>query len=136
MNIGAASKASGVSAKMIRHYESIGLLPAAHRSDAGYRQYGQRDLQVLQFIHRSRTLGFSLEQIGTLLSLWNDRQRASREVRHMAQAHIEELDQKIAQLQGMRRSLESLVQACHGDQRPDCPILDDLSSAARPPAAN
>jgi MerR family copper efflux transcriptional regulator len=130
MNIGAVAKASGVSAKMIRHYESIGLLDAARRTESGYRQYGERDIQVLQFIHRSRTLGFSLEQIRTLLSLWNDQSRASREVRRMAQSHIDELDEKIAQLLAMRRTLESLVKSCHGDQRPDCPILDDLSSSA------
>jgi Cu(I)-responsive transcriptional regulator len=127
MNIGEAAKASGVSTKMIRHYESIGLIDAALRTDAGYRLYSERDVQVLQFIHRSRTLGFSLEQIRTLLALWQDKQRASKDVRAMARQHIDELDRKIADMQAMRRTLETLATRCHGDERPDCPILDDLS---------
>ena len=127
MNIGEAAKASGVSTKMIRHYESIGLIDAARRTDAGYRLYSERDVQVLQFIHRSRTLGFSLEQIRTLLALWQDKQRASKDVRAMARQHIDELDRKIADMQAMRRTLETLATRCHGDERPDCPILDDLS---------
>lgn len=127
MNIGDASKASGVSAKMIRHYESIGLIGEAQRTDAGYRVYGPRDVQVLQFIHRSRELGFSLEQIKTLLALWQDKQRASKDVRAMAKQHIAELDKKINDMQSMKRTLEKLAGACHGDDRPDCPILDDLS---------
>jgi Cu(I)-responsive transcriptional regulator len=126
-NIGQAAKASGVSAKMIRHYESIGLIDAARRTDAGYRLYSERDLQVLQFIHRSRVLGFSLEQIRVLLALWQDKQRASKDVRAMARQHIAELDEKIAAMQAMRRTLEQLATKCHGDDRPDCPILDDLS---------
>ena len=126
-NIGQAAKASGVSAKMIRHYESIGLIDAARRTDAGYRLYSARDLQVLQFIHRSRVLGFSLEQIRVLLALWQDKQRASKDVRAMARQHIAELDEKIAAMQAMRRTLEQLATKCHGDERPDCPILDDLS---------
>jgi len=126
-NIGQAAKASGVSAKMIRHYESIGLLKAAQRTDAGYRVYNERDVQVLQFIHRARELGFSLEQIKTLLALWQDKQRASKDVRAMAKQHIAELDKKIADMQAMRRTLETLATKCHGDERPDCPILDDLS---------
>lgn len=126
-NIGEAAKASGVSAKMIRHYESIGLIEAARRTDAGYRLYSERDLQVLQFIHRSRVLGFSLEQIRVLLALWQDKQRASKDVRAMARQHIAELDEKIAAMQAMRRTLEQLATKCHGDDRPDCPILDDLS---------
>lgn len=126
-NIGQTAKASGVSAKMIRHYESIGLLKAALRTDAGYRVYNERDVQVLQFIHRSRELGFSLEQIKTLLALWQDKQRASKDVRAMAKQHIAELDKKIADMQAMRRTLETLATKCHGDDRPDCPILDDLS---------
>ena len=127
MNIGEAAKASGVSTKMIRHYESIGLIDAARRTDAGYRLYSERDVQVLQFIHRSRTLGFSLEQIRTLLALWQDKQRASKDVRAMARQHIDELDRKIADMQAMRRTLETLATRCLGDDRPDCPILDDLS---------
>ena len=126
-NIGQAAKASGVSAKMIRHYEAIGLIAAARRTDAGYRLYDERDVQVLQFIHRSRELGFSLEQIRTLLALWQDKQRASKDVRAMAKQHMAELDRKIADLQAMRRTLETLAAKCHGDARPDCPILDDLS---------
>ena len=126
-NIGDAATASGVSTKMIRHYESIGLIDAAHRTDAGYRIYDERDVQVLQFIHRSRVLGFSLEQIRTLLALWQDKRRASKDVRAMAKQHIAELDEKIANMQAMRRTLETLATKCHGDERPDCPILDDLS---------
>ena len=126
-NIGETAKASGVSAKMIRHYESIGLIGEARRTDAGYRVYDGRDVQVLQFIHRSRELGFSLEQIKTLLALWKDKHRASKDVRAMARQHIAELDQKIADMQAMRRTLEKLATQCHGDDRPDCPILDDLA---------
>lgn len=126
-NIGQTAKASGVSAKMIRHYESIGLVKAALRTDAGYRVYDERDVQVLQFIHRARELGFSLEQIKTLMALWQDKQRASKDVRAMAKQHIAELDKKIADMQAMRRTLETLATKCHGDDRPDCPILDDLS---------
>lgn len=126
-NIGEVAKASGVSAKMIRHYEAIGLIGAAKRTDAGYRVYSERDVQVLQFIHRSRELGFSLDQIKTLLALWQDKHRASKDVRAMAKRHIAELDEKIASMQAMRRTLETLATKCHGDDRPDCPILDDLS---------
>jgi Cu(I)-responsive transcriptional regulator len=129
MNIGEAAKASGVSAKMIRHYESINLIGEAKRTDAGYRVYGLRDIQVLQFIHRARVLGFSLEEIGTLLTLWQDRQRASKDVRALAKRHIQDLDRKIEEMQAMRRTLEHLAGACHGDERPDCPILDDLAGA-------
>ena len=125
--IGDAAKASGVTAKMIRHYEAIGLIGAAQRTDAGYRVYDGRAVQVLQFVHRSRKLGFSLEQIKVLLALWQDKQRASKDVRAMAKQHIAELDRKIADMQAMKRTLEGLATACHGDERPDCPILDDLS---------
>ena len=127
MNIGETAKASGVSAKMIRHYEAIGLIDAALRTSAGYRVYTERAVQVLQFIHRGRTLGFSLEQIRTLLALWQDKQRASKDVRAMARQHIDDLDRKIADMQAMRRTLETLAARCHGDDRPDCPILEDLS---------
>lgn len=127
MNIGETAKGSGVSAKMIRHYEAIGLIGAAQRTGAGYRIYNERDVQVLQFIHRGRALGFSLEQIRTLLALWQDKQRASKDVRAMARQHIDELDRKIADMQAMRRTLETLATRCHGDERADCPILDDLS---------
>jgi Cu(I)-responsive transcriptional regulator len=125
-NIGEASRESGVSAKMIRHYESLGLLKAAKRTSAGYRIYDDNDVHRLAFVRRARDLGFSIKQIEHLLGLWHNRRRTSAEVRRLAQQHIEELDQKIAELQGMRRTLERLVQACHGDTRPDCPILEDL----------
>jgi MerR family copper efflux transcriptional regulator len=127
-NIGEASKASGVSAKMIRHYESIGLIGAARRTEAGYRVYTERDVQVLQFIHRSRALGFSLDQIGELLALWQDKHRASADVRALARGHVEELNRKIAEMEAMKRTLETLAASCRGDHRPDCPILDDLAA--------
>lgn len=128
LNIGEAAKASGVSAKMIRHYEAIGLLPPARRTEAGYRLYGEQEVRVLQFIHRSRALGFSLEQVGDLLALWQDKERASADVRSLARAHIDELDRKIAELEAMKRTLAALADSCHGDQRSDCPILDDLAA--------
>jgi MerR family copper efflux transcriptional regulator len=112
---------------MIRHYESIGLIDAAKRTDAGYRLYSEQEVQVLQFIHRGRELGFTLEQISTLLALWKNKGRASKDVRAMAQQHIDELDKKIGEMQAMRRTLARLASACHGDDRPDCPILDDLA---------
>lgn len=127
-NIGQAAKASGVSAKMIRHYEAIGLTGAARRTDAGYRVYNQQDVQVLQFIHRGRALGFSLEQIGALLALWQDKHRASADVRALAKRHIEQLNRKIAEMEAMRRTLEKLAKSCHGDHRSACPILDDLAA--------
>ena len=128
MNIGEAAKAAGVSAKMIRHYESIGLIGAARRTGSGYRVYTQQDVHVLQFVHRARALGFSLEQIGKLLGLWRDEHRASADVRALARSHIAELDKKIAEMQAMRRSLVSLAASCHGDARSSCPILDDLAA--------
>ncbi len=129
LTIGDAAKASGVSAKMIRHYESIGLIDAARRTDSGYRLYSDQDVHVLRFVHRARELGFSLEQIGVLLSLWQDKSRASADVRALARSHITELDRKIAEMQAMRRTLESLAASCHGDARSDCPILDDLAAS-------
>jgi MerR family copper efflux transcriptional regulator len=128
LNIGEAAHASGVSSKMIRHYESIGLIGEAARTDAGYRVYTSEDVQVLQFIHRGRALGFSLEQIRNLLALWQDKHRASADVRAMARTHIDELNRKIAEMEAMRRTLETLASSCRGDQRPDCPILDDLAT--------
>jgi MerR family copper efflux transcriptional regulator len=128
LNIGDAAKASGVSAKMIRHYEAIGLLKEAKRSEAGYRVYSGEDVRVLQFVHRARALGFSLEQIGTLLSLWQDKDRASADVRALARSHIDELNRKIAEMEAMRRTLEALAASCHGDARSSCPILDDLAT--------
>lgn len=127
LNIGEAAKASGVSTKMIRHYESIGLVKEARRTDSGYRLYTGQDVQVLQFIHRGRALGFSLEQIRELLALWQDKGRASADVRALARSHIEELNRKIAEMEAMRRTLENLASCCRGDNRPDCPILDDLA---------
>jgi len=127
MNIGAVARASGVSAKMIRHYESIGLLRASPRTQAGYRQYREREVHLLRFIRRARDLGFSLDQIGQLLSLWDDPGRASADVKHLAEAHIADLDARIAALTEMRTTLVALAQACHGDHRPDCPILQGLA---------
>jgi MerR family transcriptional regulator, copper efflux regulator len=128
MNIGEAAKRSGVTAKMIRHYESLGLLKQARRTDAGYRIYDDPDVHTLRFIRRARDLGFSIKEIQQLVGLWQNRRRASSDVRRIAQGHITALDAKIAELQGMRRTLEQLVHHCHGDHRPDCPILEDLAS--------
>ena len=127
--IGEAARRAGVSARMLRHYESLGLLPRVARSDSGYRQYSAADVHVLRFIRRSRDLGFSIEEITTLLGLWQDQARTSASVKQIAQAHIASLAQRIAAMQAMQRSLQSLVQCCHGDDRPDCPILDDLAAA-------
>ncbi len=127
MNIGEAAKATGVSAKMIRHYESVGLFAPAQRTESGYRQYADSDLHTLRFIRRARDLGFSIEQIRELLALWQDRKRPSRQVKAFAQAHIQELDQKLKELQAMKATLQHLVTCCHGDDRPDCPIIDKLA---------
>ena len=135
MNIGEAAKASGVSAKMIRHYESVGLFPEAARTDSGYRQYTDKEVSTLRFIRQSRDLGFSIEQIRELLGLWQNRKRPSRQVRALAQAHIEELDEKLKELQAMKATLEHLVHCCHGDDRPDCPIIETLAKDAGPAAA-
>ncbi len=128
MNIGDAAKASGVSAKMIRHYESVGLFPGALRTDAGYRQYTDKEVGTLRFIRQARDLGFSLDQIRELLGLWQDRRRPSRQVKALAQAHLQELNQKLQELLAMKATLEHLVHCCHGDDRPDCPILDILAT--------
>lgn len=127
MNIGAAAAASGVTAKMIRHYEAIGLLPPVQRQRNDYRDYGKRDVHELRFIKRARRLGFSMGEIGELLALWRDRGRPSREVKRIAETHIGDLRSRIAQMQGMANTLRDLVAACRGDDRPDCPILDDLA---------
>ena len=130
VNIGAAARASGISAKMIRHYEQVGLLPPAGRTDSGYRVYGERDLHTLRFIRHARDLGFSIEQIRALLDLWHDNDRPSREVRALAQAQVEALERKLADLNAMKATLEHLVHCCHGDERPDCPILAALAADA------
>ncbi len=127
--IGTAAQRAGVSARMVRHYESLGLLPAVARTEAGYRQYSEADIHALRFIRRARDLGFSMPEIATLLGLWQDKRRASASVKQIAQAHIADLGERIAAMQAMQRTLQSLVQCCHGDQRPDCPILDDLAAA-------
>ena len=126
-NIGDAARLTGVSAKMIRHYESIGLIPRAGRTVGNYRVYSENDLHTLRFIQRARSLGFSMKQIGELLSLWQNRSRASASVRKLALEHVDELERKIGELQGMANTLRHLAHECRGDARPECPILDDLA---------
>ena len=133
MNIGEAARQSGVSAKMVRHYESLGLLPQVQRSDSGYRQYSQPEVHTLRFIKRARDLGFSMAEIAELVSLWQNRRRASASVRRIAQKHADELAQRIAAMQAMQQTLAHLVHCCQGNDRPDCPILDDLAGAAARP---
>jgi MerR family copper efflux transcriptional regulator len=128
MNIGQAATASGVSAKMIRHYESIGLIPAPRRTYSGYRTYAENEVHTLRFIHHARKLGFSMAQIGELLGLWRNQRRSSSKVKELAQAHIAELEQKIREMSAMKATLEHLAHCCHGDDRPDCPILDELAA--------
>ena len=130
MNIGEASKSSDVSAKMIRYYERIGLIRAAGRSGAGYRTYDDADVHTLQFVHRARDLGFPLDAIRRLLALWQDRSRTSQDVKRIALETVAELRRKMAELEGMARSLEHLATHCRGDERPDCPIIDDLADRA------
>ncbi|GLH35288.1 MULTISPECIES: Cu(I)-responsive transcriptional regulator [Pseudomonas] len=127
MNIGQAARRSGLSTKMIRYYEAIGLLKPATRSDSGYRLYQPEDLHSLAFIKRSRDLGFSLEEVGKLLTLWQDRQRASADVKALALQHIDELNRRIEELASLRDTLSELVAHCKGNDRPDCPILKDLA---------
>lgn len=126
-NIGDASAISGVSAKMIRHYEQIGLIPAANRTFANYRIYSEADVHTLKFIKRARLLGFSIPQISVLLSLWQDKGRSSAEVKGLALAHVAELENKIRELQLMSNAIKRLAEHCHGDHRPDCPILENLA---------
>jgi Cu(I)-responsive transcriptional regulator len=128
VNIGEAAKASGVSAKMIRHYESIGLLPAAGRTHSGYRTYTESDLHRLRFVKRARNLGFSIKQIENLLALWGDRRRSSAKVKTLTQKHIAELEARIAEMQAMKQALQHLAHQCHGDERPDCPIIEELAA--------
>ncbi|MEO8453909.1 MAG: Cu(I)-responsive transcriptional regulator [Sphingomicrobium sp.] len=130
MKIGEASAASGISGRMIRHYEKIGLVAPAARRDSGYRDYDQRDVHSLRFIGRARDLGFPIEEIRTLLALWNDRSRLSSDVKALALARAAELKRKERELREMRRSLEHLAASCHGDERPDCPIIDELEAIA------
>jgi MerR family copper efflux transcriptional regulator len=130
LNISEVAKDTGVSAKMIRHYESLGLLKPAKRTYAGYRIYEQKDVHILRFIRRARDLGFAIKEVGRLLGLWQNRRRASADVRRVAQQHLADLDHRIAALEGMRRTLERLVEDCAGDHRPDCPILEDLAQIA------
>jgi Cu(I)-responsive transcriptional regulator len=127
MNIGEAAEAAGVSAKMIRHYEQIGLVPEAARTDSGYRQYTDRDVSLLRFIRQSRRLGFSMEQIADLLGLWSNDRRASREVKALAQAHLDALEEKMREMAEMQQALKKLVSSCHGDDDPHCAILDELA---------
>lgn len=134
MNIGQAAKATGVSAKMIRYYEQIGLVRPADRSDSNYRSFGPRDVNELRFIRRARGLGFSVGEITHLLSLWRDRSRPSREVKAIAERQIADLDARIAEMRGMADTLRALAACCAGDDRPDCPILDGLGDAQDSPA--
>jgi MerR family copper efflux transcriptional regulator len=134
LNIGQAAAASGVSAKMIRHYEAVGLLPAAQRTEAGYRQYAEADVRTLRFIRHSRDLGFSIAEISRLVGLWQDRARPSREVKALAKQHIRDLEEKAQELLAMKSALEHLVHCCRGDDRPDCPIIDSLASEQAPAA--
>lgn len=127
VNIGEAAQLSGVSSKMVRHYESLGLLPAVARTDSGYRQYSETEVHTLRFIKRARELGFSMAEIAELVGLWQNRRRASANVRRIAQKHADELAQKIAAMQQMQKTLAHLIHCCHGDERPDCPILEDLA---------
>jgi len=138
VNISEAAERSGVSAKMIRYYESVGLLPAAARKSNGYRDYGDNDVAVLQFIRRTRDLGFSLDEVGALLALWRDRKRPSRQVKRLADAHITDLERRMKEMRTVVRTLRQLSQHCHGDERSDCPILDDLAAprATRRPRAH
>jgi MerR family copper efflux transcriptional regulator len=125
--IGSAARLSKVSAKMVRHYESLGLLAPVARTDSGYRQYTEADVRTLQFIKRGRDLGFSMAEIAELVGLWHDRKRASASVKRIAQKHVNDLAHRIESMQAMQRTLVALLKHCQGDERPDCPILDDLA---------
>ena len=128
MNIGEAAQASGVSAKMIRHYEQAGLIRPALRTESNYRVYSPNDVEVLRFVKQARRLGFSTKQIALLLALWEDRSRPSSEVKRLTKTHIAELDQRIRELTEMKETLEHLIKHCRGDSRPECPILDGLAT--------
>ena len=131
MQIGEAARLTGVSAKMIRHYESIGLIPLPDRRDSNYRDYGHHDVHRLAFVRRARDLGFSMDEIRDLLRLWGDKDRSSAEVKRLTESHIDELDAKIRLLRGMRQTLATLADACDGNERPDCPIIDELAGKGR-----
>ncbi|MGQ0676709.1 MAG: Cu(I)-responsive transcriptional regulator [Rhodospirillales bacterium] len=130
MNIGNAAARSGVPAKTIRYYESIGLIRRAARTPGNYRDYDDVDLQTLRFIQRARKLGFSVKDVGALLALWRDKRRASGTVKRLAEGHIAEIDRRVEELKSMRRTLTHLMERCHGDERPDCPIIDELAGSA------
>lgn len=129
MNIGKAASLSGVPAKTIRYYEEIGLIPKAARTEGGYRDYGEQDVEMLRFIHRARDLGFPVKDVSALLALWRDRSRSSAQVKELALKHVADIDVKIEELKSIRRTLMDLASRCHGDDRPDCPILDDLAGS-------
>jgi Cu(I)-responsive transcriptional regulator len=131
LNIGEAARASGVSAKMIRHYEDTGVVPKPPRTVAGYRLYREADIHTLRFVHRARELGFPVREVAALVGLWRNRRRSSADVHRVASRHLSTLEKKIEQLDAMRRTLRHLVQSCHGDERPECPILDDLAQPVR-----
>ncbi len=126
-NIGEAAARSGVSAKMIRHYESLSLLPKVRRTASGYRQYSAIEVHTLRFVRRARELGFSMVEIAALLKLWQNRRRASADVKRIALSHVADLDRRMGEMAAMKRTLEALAACCHGDDRPDCPILDELA---------
>ncbi|MEK7355721.1 MAG: Cu(I)-responsive transcriptional regulator [Bdellovibrionota bacterium] len=127
MNIGEAAKVSGVNAKLIRHYESIGVVPKALRSESGYRVYSEIDVNTLAFVKRARGLGFSMKEIKKLVGLWRNRSRTSSDVKTLALTHVEEMEEKVAELQVMIKTLKHLARNCHGDARPECPIIDGLA---------
>jgi len=127
MNIGALSNETGIAAKTIRYYESVGLIAPPPRSRGNYRVYDTRDLATLRFVQRARNLGFSVKEVGDLVALWQDRQRASADVRSLARAHLGEIERKLKELEAMRATLDHLIKRCHGNKRPDCPIIDELA---------
>lgn len=131
MNIGTVAEKSGVPPKTIRYYESIGLIPSADRRPNGYRSYDEIDMHTLHFIKRARGLGFSVDEVRDLLDLWRDRRRSSASVKALASEHLGALDRKIEELRSMRKSLATLIEKCRGDERPDCPILDDLAEGEK-----